>query len=329
MAFEDILGNQHTKNLLQKLLRRERLPNSLIFRGPEGVGKNEAAMVTAKALNCLNSRDNACEKCANCEAVNKGNFPDLMILEPEKDVIKIEKVRLLKQTACLKPMVGKKRVFIIKHAEILKQDAANTLLKILEEPPLYSHIILTTHKDHLILSTIMSRCQVLTFSPISREDVRARLLENNYAAEQANIMAMLVDGNVRLALEMDWETVQARRALAWEMLMACLNMDGAASLLQVMSKAGSALRQDLDKVLEILASFIRDLLLIKNGGSRDLLINPDYLEDLLDLQERMSQAQCLRLMGTIEYALYALPRRVNSALLVNLIFSRFMESNHV
>ena len=329
MAFEDILGNQRTKSLLKKLLLRGRLPNSLLLKGPEGVGKNEAAMVTAKALNCLNSKDNACETCANCLAVNKGNYPDLMVLAPENDVIKIERMRMLKQTAYLRPMVGKKRVFIIQHAERLREEASNSLLKILEEPPLYSHIILTTHKDHLILSTILSRCQGLTFSPISRQDVTSKLLENGYAPEQANIIAMLVDGNVRQALEMDWEVVQARRALAWDMLLACLRMEGTASLMRDLNSPGSAFRKDLDKILEILASFVRDLLLIINGGSRSLLINPDYQENLLALQEQMTLEQCFKLLRTIEYALYAQQRRVNASLLVNLIFSRFMESNHV
>jgi DNA polymerase-3 subunit delta' len=329
MAFEDILGNQRTKSILRKLLQRGRLPNSLLLRGPEGVGKNEAAAVTAKALNCLKSTDNACETCANCVAANNGRFPDVMILGPENDVIKIEKMRLLKQTAYLKPMVGKKRVFIIQHAEKLREEAANSLLKILEEPPFFSHIILTTHNDHLILSTILSRCQVLTFSPISREDVTSRLLEKGYASEQANIIAMLVDGNVRQALEMDWDAVQARRALAWDMMLACLRMEGTASLMHDMSSTGSAFRKDLDKILEILASFVRDVLLIKNGGSQSLLINPDYRGNLLALQEETTLDQCLLLLRTIEYALYAQQRRVNAALLVNLIFSRFMESNYV
>jgi DNA polymerase-3 subunit delta' len=329
MAFEDILGNQRTVKILRKLLKRGRVPNSMLFRGPEGVGKNDAALVFAKALNCLDSNDNACEKCANCRAVNRGAFPDVMTITPEKDVIKIEQMRLLKQTAYLKPMVGKKRVFIIQQAEKMKEEAANSLLKVLEEPPDFSHIVLITHNDHLILSTILSRCQVLTFSPISREDVTARLLEKGYALEQANIIAMLVDGNVRLALEMDWESVQARRALAWDMMLVCLRMEGTASLMHELSSAGSDFRKDLDKILEIQASFVRDVILLKSGGLQSLLINPDYRENLLILRDHMSLEQCHKLLRTIEYALYAQQRRVNAALLVNLLFSRYMESNHV
>lgn len=329
MAFDDILGNERTKNILKKALLRKRLPNSLLLQGAEGVGKNEAALVVAKALNCLNKRDDACETCANCKAIGKGNFPDVMILEADKDVIKIEQIRILKNTAYLKPMGRGKRVFIIQHAEKMTEEASNSLLKVLEEPPLSSHIILTTHKDHLLLSTIRSRCQSLVFSSISREDITRRLLEKGYAAEQANIIAMVVGGNIRLALEMNWESVQSIRKLAWDLLWAGLNMKGAASLLYEMTAPGAGIRQEFEQILEILASYMRDLLLLLEGGSQSLLINPDFGENLHELSARLSHERCVSLLNTIEYAIYAQQRKLNYSLLVNLLFSRFMGKNHV
>lgn len=329
MAFDDILGNDRTKNILKKALLRKRLPNSLLLQGAEGVGKNEAALVVAKALNCLTKRDDACETCANCIAIGKGNFPDVMIIAADKDVIKIEQIRLLKETACLKPMGRGKRVFVIQHAEKMTEEASNSLLKVLEEPPLSSHIILTTHKEHLLLSTIRSRCQSLAFSSISKEDITRQLLDKGYAAEQANIMAMLVGGNVRLALEMNWETVQSIRKSAWDLLWSGLNMKGAASLLYDMTAPGAAVRQEFEQMLEILASYMRDLLLLMEGGSQSLLINPDYGDNLRELSARLSHEQCVSLLKSVEYAIYAQQRKLNYSLLVNLLFSRFMEKHHV
>ena len=105
MAFDDVLGNSRTKRILKKSLERNRIPNSLLFYGPEGVGKRDIALVLAKAMNCLKYRDDACDVCPSCHAIENGNFPDVMVLSPEKNVLKIEQMREMKQTAYLKPMV--------------------------------------------------------------------------------------------------------------------------------------------------------------------------------------------------------------------------------
>jgi DNA polymerase-3 subunit delta' len=177
MAFQNILGNSRVKTILSKGLKRTRIPHSLLFVGPEGVGKMETALVVAKALNCLQKFDDSCEECPSCVAINKGNFPDVMEILPEKSVVTIDQMRDLKSTAYLKPMVGKKRIFIIPDAEKVREDASNSILKILEEPPSFTHIILLTDNPYLILPTIKSRCQVLTFAPVLKEDIEKALLE--------------------------------------------------------------------------------------------------------------------------------------------------------
>ena len=127
MAFQDILGNKRVKTILSKALQRSRVPHSLLFVGPEGVGKMETALVVAKALNCLKKTENSCEECTSCVAINKKNFPDVIEVLPKKNVISIEQMRLLKSTAYLKPMVGKKRVFIIPDAGMMSEPASNSI----------------------------------------------------------------------------------------------------------------------------------------------------------------------------------------------------------
>jgi DNA polymerase III delta' subunit len=139
-------------------------------------GKRDTALVLAKALNCQKKKDDACEACASCKAVNAGNFPDVMEIQPEGNVLKIEQMRLLRDIVHLKPMTGKRRVFIVAEAEKMTEEAANSLLKILEEPPLFSYIILMTDNPFLLLPTIKSRCQILNFLPISREDIEKILV---------------------------------------------------------------------------------------------------------------------------------------------------------
>ena len=157
MSFSDIVGNGRIKRILGKALERGRLPNSLLFAGPQGVGKIDTALVAAKALNCLTLTADACEACEACTAITKGNHPDVMRIEPEKEILKIEQMRILKEAAYLRPMVGRKRVFIVEREESMNSEAANSLLKVLEEPPAFSHIFLITSNPFIILPTIRSR----------------------------------------------------------------------------------------------------------------------------------------------------------------------------
>ena len=113
MGFKEVIGNSGVKKILHRALKQKKLPNSLLFAGPEGIGKKQTALVVAKALNCLKKTSDACEECTHCIAINNGNFPDVMVISPAKDVLKIDQMRLLKDTAYLKPMVGYKRVFIV------------------------------------------------------------------------------------------------------------------------------------------------------------------------------------------------------------------------
>jgi len=241
MAFQNILGNSRVKTILSKSLQRNRVPHSLLFVGPEGVGKKEMALVVAKALNCLQKIDDSCEECTSCVAINKRIFPDVMEIPiPKKDSQsdkkkkdkQIDQVRFLKSTAYLKPMTGKKRVFIIPDAEKRSEPASHAILKILEEPPSFSHIILLTKNPYLILSTIKSRCQVLSFAPVFKEDIEKALLEKGYDTEKARVISLVVHGNLKYALSLDWDDLQAERKKAWQVFQALIKKENASVFLK-------------------------------------------------------------------------------------------------
>lgn len=325
MAFKDILGNNRVKNILKKALQREKCPNSLLFSGPEGVGKKDMALVVAKAMNCLQSNDDACEVCESCKAINKGRFPDVMVFSATKEIIKIDQMRQLKHAAYLKPMVGRKRIFIIEEAEKMNEEASNSLLKVLEEPPLFSHIILTTKNPYLLKPTLKSRCQILSFSPISREDIESVLVEKGLENEQAKMISLLVRGNMKQALNLDWEEVQAKRNLALQLFISLLTKDKAASFLESFSSARSLDRLELEQIFDILSSFGRDLILLKEEADIRFLMNPDYIEEIKRTASLLSHKQVMDFLGKIDYAIYALQKNLNVNLLVASIFSDFME----
>jgi DNA polymerase-3 subunit delta' len=326
MAFEDITGNAGVKRILQRALKRKKIPNSMLFAGPEGVGKTKVALVVAKALNCLKRSSDACEECAHCRAITNRNFPDVMVISPAKEVLKIEQMRFLKEMAYLKPMAGRKRIFIIQEAEKMNEEASNSLLKVLEEPPPFSQIILITSNPYLIIPTIKSRCQSFPFSPISKEEIREVLVKKGIEPEKALILARFVDGNLERALSLDWEEIQMQRKQAWQIFLALLRRERASPLLRQLSASRRPAKEELEKTLEILCSFCRDVILVKEKTDAEFLMNPDYEMDLREIGRSMSLDQTFDFLSTVDFAQAALKKNLNPNILVSSIFSHFVGS---
>jgi DNA polymerase-3 subunit delta' len=182
------IGHQKNRELLQHLVDQRQLPHALIFTGPSGIGKKLVALHLVQRLFCEarnqkpetgNSglRPSAsgldpfpCENCSACQRVAKLQHPDLLWVEPEKGLIKIESVRSLKSSLALKPFEAPLKVVILVDAHALNPAASNALLKTLEEPPANTLLVLTTSSPHQLLKTILSRCQILYFSPLTRKE---------------------------------------------------------------------------------------------------------------------------------------------------------------
>lgn len=324
MAFKDILGNERQKKILRKALQKDRIPNSMLFCGLEGVGKKSMALVLAKAMNCEKKKDDACEVCSPCKAISRANFPDVMVISPDGNIIKIDQMRILKQIAYLKPMVGQKRVFIVAEAEKMNEEAANSLLKILEEPPLFSFIILVTHYPDMIKPTIKSRCHILSFQPISREDIEKILLEKGFGKERAKIISLLVGGNLKKAINLEWEEIQAKRAKAWELFLSLLKKEKVATFLKNYVSSRGLMREELEEVLEIFSSFCRDLILIKEKSDIRLLMNPDYAAEFKKTENFLNLDKAMDYLEKIDYALYAMQKNLNMNLLVTSLFSNLI-----
>jgi DNA polymerase-3 subunit delta' len=329
VGFDDVLGNGRVKKILRLALQRGRIPNSLLFCGPEGVGKRTLALVLARAINCQRRQDDACEECSACRAISAGRFPDVQEIKPEGQFIKVEHVREMRQLAYLRPMAGKKRVFFITEAEKLNDESANTLLKILEEPPFFSQFILVTSNPHLILPTIRSRCQTLQFGPVGKEEIVKALLEKGRGEDQARIISLYVRGNFGEALGLDWAEVQGKRQEVWGHFLSFLTNEHPASFLRSFGFAPRKLiREDLEMTLEIMASFCRDLILIKEDGDLSLLLNPDYADKIRSLEKEWSLEQCWQCLRRIDAAISGLSRNLNMSLIVSSFYTLLGEETH-
>jgi DNA polymerase III subunit delta' len=328
MAFKDVAGNGRIKRILRLALERQRVPNSLIFGGPDGVGKSIMALTLAKTLNCQTLATDSCDACPSCRAIDNGVHPDVMVLTAEVRDVKIEQTRLLKQMAYLRPMTGKRRVFIIEEAENLNEPSANSLLKVLEEPPHFTNIILVTASPFRLFPTIRSRCQTLTFSPIGREEIEEALLERDFSPEQARILALLVDGNLERALELEWDQVQALKEDAWGLFEAIVSADRSSQFLERFGAVPKAVQEEFGGVMEVFSSFARDILLLRLGGDPSLLLNPDFEARLREAASSWSVPQVLSVLADLDLLLVELGGNLNKGLLATTFFSNFGELRH-
>src|SRR4051812_27146125 len=230
MPFSDAIdsgaraGNGRLIALLAKSVHRGMLPPSLIFSGPAGAGKRQAAVATAQALNCLSPRGegesyDACGTCAACTRIARGVHPDVVIVEPgESGSIKIDQVRDVIDRAAYRPFEGRRRVVIIDQADALVPAAQNALLKTLEEPPSSSVFILVTARPDVLLATVRSRCPQLRFRPLSAADVAAVLVKSGRTEAEARAVAATADGSLGHALEASADEIVAARDIAQRVL---------------------------------------------------------------------------------------------------------------
>src|SRR6266566_9940753 len=221
--FSSLIGNEEVKESLRHLLVSGRVPGSLLFTGEAGIGKKLFALELAKAMNCrYRVGVEACDECSSCKRVSRSTFPpfgkdeddkerliwsehaDVAMARPYKNIIRVKVMRELEREANFRPFEGAARVFIVEDADTMNDQAANALLKTLEEPPPTSHLILTTSNPTALLATIRSRCQIIRFAPIPAAEVEKFLLEQkSLSAEDARLLAGTAQGSIGRALAGD------------------------------------------------------------------------------------------------------------------------------
>jgi DNA polymerase-3 subunit delta' len=163
IVWDDVKGHEHVKALLRDCCLTGRVPHALIFAGPRGVGKTRLALEFFMALNCQALEGQACGSCPSCIKAASGNHPDLVTITPRGSWIVVDDVRDVIGGLALRPFEGRTRFMVIESAEALNVQAANALLKTLEEPPDSTVIVLVSHRPTLLLPTVISRCRLIRF----------------------------------------------------------------------------------------------------------------------------------------------------------------------
>lgn len=270
--------------LLKSSLESGSFATALLFVGPRGTGKVKAAKVVAATLNCPLR---GCGSCSTCLRIERGTYPDVLMIAPEGDFITIEQVREVREEASLKPYEGKLRVIIFEEADTLTNEAAAALLKILEEPPLNSIFILVCRSPENLLPTITSRCQMVRFDPLPKDRLVEWIVrETGVSEEEADFYARLSSGNWREAVDLASQKSQEFRSFVLSIAEGVVNFSRCKLLNQV-----SQLVQKVEEgLIPLKEKQIEELEEVK-GYFKDGLVSSNFLKVFERKQKRQLKAE--------------------------------------
>ena len=336
--FERLAGNQGVKELLKRMLESGRVPGALLFAGEEGVGKKLFAIELAKALNCRSPRGvEACDECSACVRIAKFNYPqsekaedweqlirtdhaDVGMMVAPRRFLRVDQMREIEREANYRPFEGKCRVFLIDDADKLNEPSANTLLKVLEEPPPTSHLILITSRPAMLLPTIRSRCQAIRFSPLTVAEIERYLSqEKGSKTSDLRLRARLAGGSIRRALASDLDSYKSERADMLRVLEALAITADRQELLTVSEELNSAsYKETYESMLDILEGLIRDAWMLALGAKE--IVNEDLRSQLNRIAERMDSRNAARWIAETETLREQLAVNINRKVATDALF---------
>ncbi len=322
MQWKHIIGHDEIIAGLKAMLVNGKIPHALLFVGPEGIGKSAVAKVLAAALLCTDSESKPCGLCRSCRMVENSTHPDLLLVNPAGNAIKIDQIRQLVREAALASYTGQRRVAIIEGAESMTAQAANSLLKTLEEPPGDFVFILVSHAREKMLDTILSRCRIISFAPLYHTTLARALAEKGYDQNQADAAARLSSGRMGTALSLLEPDGFAGRDAAREIVAA---LHGAA-LQWVWDTAAGWDKMERAQVLSLLkyiSNILRDMMVLVTAGEKELLFNIDIAGFLWEQSRLWNEARLASALADVDTARRALNahagiRLTGEALLIRL-----------
>ncbi|MGA1994314.1 MAG: DNA polymerase III subunit [Bryobacteraceae bacterium] len=328
--FADFYGNAHVTEALERMLAHGRLAQTLLFSGAEGVGKATLARRLAEHilpdparielddlslpanLEIVAAREKLAPEKRNEDPLLFSSHPDFVTFAPDGPLrqISIQQTRLLKERSQFLPNKGKRRVFLIDHVDRANDQAANSLLKTLEEPPEHLILILTAENAYDLLPTIRSRSVPFHFAPLSPDQmerfVRSRALDH------PERRVALAGGSPGATVTLDLEAYDKRRAAMLALLKVAAGAAPFATWLPVSEAIGRSRNEKLELYLKVLYDLLRDLLLLEEGAGA--IRNADIAPDLEALAAKVSFAWLRKAVGRTDEIARLIRRNIQKSI---------------
>lgn len=317
----NLTGHEWAVDMLKKHVVNGTTRHAYLFAGPPGLGRRSLALRFAQALNCQTPPDAGipCGTCRDCKQIEAMQHADLTVVQAETEggTLKVDQIREARRTLTFKPYQSKYRVAIFLRFQEANDNAANALLKTLEEAPSYAVLILTTDHPEQLLSTIVSRCEVLRLRPLPVEDVRRDLENRGLETDRANLIAHISGGRPGYARQLiESESVLEKREDRLNDLQNLI----AASRVEKFAYADK-LSKDKDSMRQailIWLSFWRDVML-RTAQAETPLVNMDRNVEIEDLAGRLDLSAARGVVSGLEDVLEKMERNVNSRLLAEVM----------
>ncbi len=317
------IGHEWAVALLRRAMETGHLAHAYLFTGPPSIGKTTLAIDLAAAILCTGDVP-PCGHCMSCQRIAQGTHPDVTMVRPDNGPmnigkIKIDQIRSLQRELMLSPHQGatqmaatRGRIAVITEFQTATSEAANALLKTLEEPPGHARLLLTATDASLLLPTIVSRCQLLPLRALSRQQVEDSLIaRGDIEATRARLIARLAAGRMGWAIgAAEDPSVLAQRQQQLEALQKLLR-EGPAARIQAAERLGK--RQDLDDIMQLWQTWWRDVAVVASG-CEELVVNLDYLEALQRQARQHGLEQAHGALRGIESAQQRIEQNVNPRL---------------
>lgn len=328
-----LVGQSRVVSLLQRSLEAGSLAHAYLIAGPPHVGKMTLALNLAQALNCK-AAERPCLDCASCQKIAAANHADVQVIgltrngdSAEAKLIGIDQIKQMQHDASLPPFEGSYKVFIIDGAELLSTEAANCLLKTLEEPVGKVVFMLLTVNDSLLLATVVSRCQRLELRPLPVTEVAAALAGRGIEPERARLLAGLSRGCVGWALTVaEDDSLLRQRDEELNRLLGIIAADGEERFAYVARLAAqfNQNRKAVYGVLDLWLDYWRDLMLVKMGCG-DIVTNIDRLDGLREMARGYRLAQIKGFIESIRAAWEQLRQNANPRLALEVLMLEIPE----
>jgi DNA polymerase III subunit delta' len=316
-----ITGHEWAVDMLKKHIVHGTTRHAYLFSGPPGLGRRTLALRFAQALNCPTPVETgiACGVCRDCKQIESMKHADLTIVKSDSEggILKVDQIREARKTLVLKPYMSKYRVALFLRFHEANDNAANALLKTLEEAPSYAVLILTADNPEQLLPTILSRCEVLRLRPLSVEAVQRELENRGVENSRAKLIAHISGGRMGYAIRLiENDGLLEKRE---ERLNDLLNLLPASRVEKFayadkLSKDKDSMRQTISFWL----SYWRDVML-RTAQAEISLVNVDRNLEIEDLAGRMDLSSARHVVGGLENALEKLERNVNPRLLAEVL----------